>query len=177
MLDVQVAMLCNQAMNFLTSGKVPKRTGTAHPNIQPQDVFDCKDGQVVLACGNDGQFVKLCEVLKLSNLPQDERFTTNAARVRNQGTLTLLLAEAFAKRERKALVDVLEAAGVRADRSIRCGKYRRAPVKERNMLISVPHLAFRNRTAYQYAYAFHRTFARTWPRAAPPRPAHHRSIA
>jgi crotonobetainyl-CoA:carnitine CoA-transferase CaiB-like acyl-CoA transferase len=49
MLDVQVAMLCNQAMNFLTSGKVPKRTGTAHPNIQPQDVFDCKDGQVVLA--------------------------------------------------------------------------------------------------------------------------------
>lgn len=140
MLDVQVAMLCNQAMNFLTSGKVPKRTGTAHPNIQPQDVFDCKDGQVVLACGNDGQFVKLCEVLKLSNLPQDERFTTNAARVRNQGTLTLLLAEAFAKRERKALVDVLEAAGVP------CGPINSVPevfdepqVKERNMLISVPH--------------------------------------
>jgi crotonobetainyl-CoA:carnitine CoA-transferase CaiB-like acyl-CoA transferase len=94
----------------------------------------------VLACGNDGQFVKLCEVLKLSNLPQDERFTTNAARVRNQGTLTLLLAEAFAKRERKALVDVLEAAGVP------CGPINSVPevfdepqVKERNMLISVPH--------------------------------------
>jgi crotonobetainyl-CoA:carnitine CoA-transferase CaiB-like acyl-CoA transferase len=140
MLDVQVAMLCNQAMNFLTSGKVPKRTGTAHPNIQPQDVFDCQDGQVVLACGNDGQFVKLCEVLKLSNLPQDERFATNAARVRNQRTLTPFLAEAFAKRERPGLVDALEAAGVP------CGPINSVPevfaepqVTERNMLITVPH--------------------------------------
>jgi crotonobetainyl-CoA:carnitine CoA-transferase CaiB-like acyl-CoA transferase len=112
MLDVQVAMLCNQAMNFLTSGKVPKRTGTAHPNIQPQDVFRCTDGEIVLACGNDAQFVKLCEVLGLPDLPKDERFTKNSARVRHQPILTPLLAEAFAKQGRAALVDALEAAGV-----------------------------------------------------------------
>ena len=140
MLDVQVAMLCNQAMNFLTSGKVPKRTGTAHPNIQPQDVFRCTDGEIVLACGNDAQFVKLCEVLGLPDLPQDERFSKNSARVRHQPVLTPLLAEAFAKHERTALVDALEAAGVP------CGPINTVPevfeepqVKERNMLINVPH--------------------------------------
>ncbi|HTQ00400.1 MAG TPA: CaiB/BaiF CoA-transferase family protein, partial [Casimicrobiaceae bacterium] len=87
MLDVQVAMLCNQAMNFLTSGKVPRRTGTAHPNIQPQDVFRCADGEIVLACGNDGQFVKLCEVLGRPELATDERFVKNSGRVRNQQVL------------------------------------------------------------------------------------------
>jgi len=140
MLDVQVAMLCNQAMNFLTSGKVPKRTGTAHPNIQPQDVFRCTDGEIVLACGNDAQFVKLCEVLGLPDLPKDERFTKNSARVRHQPILTPLLAEAFAKHGRAALVDALEAAGVP------CGPINSVPevfeepqVKQRNMLINVPH--------------------------------------
>ena len=140
MLDVQVAMLCNQAMNFLTSGKVPKRTGTAHPNIQPQDVFKCSDGEVVLACGNDGQFVKLCQVLGRPDLGTDERFVKNSSRVRNQQTLTPLLQQEFAKRKRTELVDALEAAGVP------CGPINSVPevfeepqVKHRNMLIDVPH--------------------------------------
>ena len=59
MLDVQVATLSNQAMNYLVSGKVPKRNGNAHPNIQPQDVYACADGDVILVVGNDGQFAKL----------------------------------------------------------------------------------------------------------------------
>ena len=79
MLDVQVATLANQAMNFLVSGKAPRRTGNAHPNIQPQDVFACRDGQIALAVGNDGQFAKLCEVLGQPVLAQDERFAKNAA--------------------------------------------------------------------------------------------------
>ena len=62
MLDVQVATLSNQAMNYLVSGKVPKRNGNAHPNIQPQDVYACADGDVILVVGNDGQFAKLCDV-------------------------------------------------------------------------------------------------------------------
>ena len=62
MLDVQVATLSNQAMNYLVSGKVPRRNGNAHPNIQPQDVYACADGDVILVVGNDGQFAKLCEV-------------------------------------------------------------------------------------------------------------------
>src|SRR4030095_13578094 len=140
MLDVQVAMLCNQAMNFLTSGKVPKRTGTAHPNIQPQDVFKCSGGEFVLACGNDGQFVKLCQVLGRPDLGTDERFVKNSSRVRNQQVLTPILRDLFAKRERTELVDVLEAAGVP------CGPINTVPevfeepqVKHRNMLIEVPH--------------------------------------
>jgi crotonobetainyl-CoA:carnitine CoA-transferase CaiB-like acyl-CoA transferase len=133
-------MLCNQAMNYLTSGKVPRRTGTAHPNIQPQDVFKCADGDVVLACGNDGQFVKLCEVLGRPELGTDERFLRNASRVRNLTTLTPILAELFGKRARTELVDALEAAGVP------CGPINTVPevfeepqVKHRQMLIDVPH--------------------------------------
>ena len=63
MLDVQVAYLANQAMNFLVSGKPPRRSGNAHPNIQPQDVFACRDGYLALAVGNDSQFEKFCAAI------------------------------------------------------------------------------------------------------------------
>jgi crotonobetainyl-CoA:carnitine CoA-transferase CaiB-like acyl-CoA transferase len=133
-------MLCNQAMNYLTSGRTPKRTGTAHPNIQPQDTFACRDGNIVLAVGNDGQFAKLCEVLGRRELASDERFAKNAARVRNQEILTPLLREEFARRDRKTLVEALEIAGVP------CGPINTIPevfeepqVKHRGMLIDVPH--------------------------------------
>ena len=86
------SFLANQAMNYLVSGKVPRRAGNAHPNIQPQDVFACRDGQIVLAVGNDGQFAKLCEVLGRPELAQDERFATNASRVRNLAVLHPLIA-------------------------------------------------------------------------------------
>ncbi len=140
MLDVQVAMLCNQAMNYLTSGRVPKRTGTAHPNIQPQDVFECSDGEIVLACGNDGQFAKLCQVIGRPELAHDERFARNAARVGNQQVLTPILSEAFAQWKRSALVDALEAAGVP------CGPindiaqvFDEPQVRHREMLLEVAH--------------------------------------
>ena len=73
MLDVQVATLANQAMNHLVSGKVPARTGNAHPNIQPQDVYACADGAIILVVGNDGQFAKLCQVLGCSLWADDPR--------------------------------------------------------------------------------------------------------
>ncbi|MBI4189626.1 MAG: CoA transferase, partial [Betaproteobacteria bacterium] len=63
MLDVEVGLLSNQAMNYLVAGRTPERTGNAHPNIQPQQVFACKDGEIVLVVGNDSQFQKLCAVL------------------------------------------------------------------------------------------------------------------
>ena len=63
MLDVQVSMLANQAMNYFVSGAVPRRTGNAHPNIQPQDVYACSDGDLALAVGNDAQFAALCRVI------------------------------------------------------------------------------------------------------------------
>jgi glutaryl-CoA transferase len=112
MLDVQAAFLANQAMNWLLSGNVPRRGGNRHPNIQPQDVFPCADGSIVLAVGNDGQFAKLAEVLGHPEWLRDERFATNPARVRNHGELDPLLREALAARTRHDLVAALDAAGV-----------------------------------------------------------------
>ncbi len=74
MLDVGVSFLANQAMNYLVSGKPPRRGGNAHPNIQPQDVFRARDGYLVLAVGNDEQFARFCGVLGRPDLAEDERF-------------------------------------------------------------------------------------------------------
>jgi crotonobetainyl-CoA:carnitine CoA-transferase CaiB-like acyl-CoA transferase len=100
MLDVQVGLLSNQAMNYLMTGKTPIRNGNAHPNIQPQDVFKCSDGQIVLAVGNDSQFEKLCEALELTELCNDQRFKTNAQRIKNLLELRSLLDQAFIKNSR-----------------------------------------------------------------------------
>src|SRR4029079_13117466 len=100
MLDVGVSFLANQAMNFLISGKPPRRAGNAHPNIQPQDVFRARDGYLALAVGNDEQFARLCRVLDRPDLAADDRFRTNAGRVRNNAVLTPLLAEIFATQDR-----------------------------------------------------------------------------
>lgn len=112
MLDVQAAVLANQAMNWMLSGKVPQRGGNRHPNIQPQDVFPCADGHLVLAVGNDGQFARLCQVLDRAEWASDERFSSNAGRVRNNAVLTPLLSERFRTFERSALIAALDAVGV-----------------------------------------------------------------
>jgi len=112
MLDVQAAFLGNQAMNWLLTGQAPRRGGNRHPNIQPQDVFACADGQLVLAVGNDGQFGKLCAALGRDEWAADPRFATNAARIRNNPALTPLLAARFLDFTRADLMDALDAAGV-----------------------------------------------------------------
>lgn len=114
MLDVSAAMLANQAMNHLLTGRIPTRGGNQHPNIQPQDVFTCADGPFVLAVGNDGQFAKLCAVLGNPEWATDARFSTNAARVSNSAALTSLLSERFATHTRQAIVTALDQAGVPA---------------------------------------------------------------
>ncbi len=140
MLDVQVSTLANQAMNYLVSGKVPQRNGNAHPNIQPQDVYRCSDGDVILVVGNDGQFAKLCETLGHAEWAQDERFAVNAQRVRNIETLSVMLQAEFGRRTRAELIDALDAAGVP------CGPinsvadvFEDPQVKARGMLRHVPH--------------------------------------
>ncbi len=112
MLDVQAAFLSNQAMNWLVSGAAPKRNGNRHPNIQPQDIFPCADGHIVLAVGNDGQFEKLAQLLGHADWASDERFKTNPQRVRNHALLDPLLREAFAIWLRDDLTVALDAAGV-----------------------------------------------------------------
>jgi crotonobetainyl-CoA:carnitine CoA-transferase CaiB-like acyl-CoA transferase len=114
MLDVLVATLSNQAMNYLVSGIVPQRTGNAHPNIQPQDVFACSDGDMAVAVGNDRQFMKFCDVLGLPELAADERFAKNAGRVRNLSALRPLLDARLRQKTRKEWVSALDLAGVPA---------------------------------------------------------------
>jgi crotonobetainyl-CoA:carnitine CoA-transferase CaiB-like acyl-CoA transferase len=140
MLDVQVATLANQAMNYLVSDKLPKRTGNAHPNIQPQDVYACANGQVILVVGNDGQFAKLCDVLGQPAWATDPRFSVNAQRVRNLGELSALLRSEFGKWERDDVIAALDKAGVP------CGPinsvadvFKDPQVIARGMLRHVPH--------------------------------------
>jgi crotonobetainyl-CoA:carnitine CoA-transferase CaiB-like acyl-CoA transferase len=140
MLDVGVSFLANQAMNYLVSGRVPRRTGNAHPNVQPQDVFAARDGYLVLVVGNDGQFAKCCEVLGRPEWVTDARFAANAGRVRNRAVLNPLIAEILLERDAADWTARFEAAGVP------CGPINTVPqvfaeeqVRHRGMLVDVPH--------------------------------------
>ena len=112
--DVGVAVLANQAMNYLSSGIVPHRLGNAHPNIVPYQLFPTADGHLIIACGNDRQFAKLCEVLDLPALSSDPDYASNAARVVNRAALSSLISEQTAQRPKAALIEALERAGVPA---------------------------------------------------------------
>lgn len=109
MLDVSVAMLANQAMNYLVSGDKPVRRGNRHPNIQPQDVFAVADGHMVLAVGNDEQFRRFAAAIERPELAEDERYATNSARVRNLDTLHPLLVEVLREQSLDTWLERLEA--------------------------------------------------------------------
>ncbi|MEO4048089.1 CaiB/BaiF CoA-transferase family protein [Pseudomonas sp. CAU 1711] len=112
LLDVQVACLANQAMNYLATGTSPKRLGNAHPNIVPYQDFPSADGDFILAVGNDGQFRKFCEVAGLTALADDPRFSTNKARVTYRAELIPLIRQATVFKTTAEWVRLLEAAGV-----------------------------------------------------------------
>jgi crotonobetainyl-CoA:carnitine CoA-transferase CaiB-like acyl-CoA transferase len=111
LLDVQVAVLANQAMNYLIGGEVPHRLGNAHPNIAPYQTFRVADGHVIVAVGNDGQFRRF---LALLGLAEDPLLATNADRVRNRAALDALLAPAIALRHRDEFLAALAASGIAA---------------------------------------------------------------
>jgi crotonobetainyl-CoA:carnitine CoA-transferase CaiB-like acyl-CoA transferase len=114
LLDVQTSVLANQAMNYLASGKSPRRMGNAHPNIVPYQVFPVADGHVIVAVGNDGQFARFVSVLGKPELAQDERFGTNAGRVGYRAELVPLLTELTLTFTREDLLAALEGQGVPA---------------------------------------------------------------
>jgi crotonobetainyl-CoA:carnitine CoA-transferase CaiB-like acyl-CoA transferase len=114
LLDVQTSVLANQAMNYLASGKTPRRMGNAHPNIVPYQVFPVADGHVIVAVGNDSQFARFAAVLDSPELAQDERFRTNAGRVSHRPELVPLLTAQTIKVARDFLLSALEAQGVPA---------------------------------------------------------------
>ena len=89
--DVQAAMLANQASAYLMSGQIPMRQGSSHPSIAPYQPLRVKDGYIMLAIGNDAQFVQFCQSAGCAELASDERFTTNNARVAHRAELETAL--------------------------------------------------------------------------------------
>ena len=114
LLDSQVAVLANQAANYLASGTVPARMGNAHANVVPYQVFATADGQLVVAVGNDGQYRKLCKILRSPEWADDPRFVSNAARLAHRAELIPLLAAKIATWDAQPLSLALEAEGVPA---------------------------------------------------------------
>jgi crotonobetainyl-CoA:carnitine CoA-transferase CaiB-like acyl-CoA transferase len=114
LLDVAVAVTANQAMNYLTSGVAPGMMGNAHMNLTPYQVFDCADGHIIIATGNDGQYQRLCHILGLDDMAKAPDFLRNSNRIANRETLTGLLTQATRQRCRADLLAACEAEGVPA---------------------------------------------------------------
>jgi len=112
LLDSQVAVLANQALNYLVSGKPPRRLGNAHPNIVPYQTFATADGYIIIAVGNDRQFRDYCRIAGLEHLADDPRYASNRTRVENRESLIPPLAEAMKTRSTAEWVALLEAAAV-----------------------------------------------------------------
>lgn len=114
LMDVAVSVMANQAMNYLASGKPPTRMGNAHPNLVPYAVFDCADGWIIIATGNDAQFRRLCAVLNLPALAEAPDYATNAQRITHRQTLTASLNAVTRGWRRDDLLAALEAQGIPA---------------------------------------------------------------
>jgi len=114
LVDTTVGVLANQALNYLVSGKVPRRMGNAHPNITPYQVFPVADGHIIIASGNDGQFAKLCAVLGEPALAKEEKYIDNKARLAHRAELIGHLCTLTARLPRAELLEKLEAVGVPA---------------------------------------------------------------
>lgn len=133
--DVQVAMLANQASNQLVGQTRPTRMGNAHPNIVPYQVFPTRDGHMVLAVGNDGQFQRFCEVAGHPGVARDERFATNPARVAHRQTLVPMITGWTMQRDTADWVRTLDQAGVPC-----------APILDVAQVMEHPHVLARGMT-------------------------------
>jgi len=132
LLDCQVGVLANQALNWMVSGKVPHRMGNGHANLVPYQAFRTRDGDLIIAVGNDAQFQRLCAILGLASLAEDERFRTNPARVTNRAELIPILEQAIARRGRRELAEALEDAGIPA-----------GPINDVEQVFGDPHVIAR----------------------------------
>jgi crotonobetainyl-CoA:carnitine CoA-transferase CaiB-like acyl-CoA transferase len=114
LLDVATAFMANQAMNYLTTGTPPERIGNAHQNLTPYQVFDCADGWIIIATGNDAQYQRLCTLLGLEDMAQAPEYLTNADRIANRDEMTRRLTEATLQRSKSDLLAACEGQGVPA---------------------------------------------------------------
>ena len=140
LLDTQVAMLANLGSNYLCTGQAPRRLGNAHQNIVPYQVFQARDGHLIVAVGNDGQFAKFCQILGHPDWATDERFATNAQRVRHREELVPLIAERIAAQPRQHWLNAMEAAKVPGGAINDLGEVFADPqVQARDMVVPMPH--------------------------------------
>lgn len=114
LMDVQVATLANQAMNYLVGGQIPGRMGSEHPNIVPYQAFETADRPLVITVGNDAQCARLCRALGRPELAEDPAYARNADRVANREDLIPELQAAFRQKTREEWLQALETAGVPA---------------------------------------------------------------
>jgi crotonobetainyl-CoA:carnitine CoA-transferase CaiB-like acyl-CoA transferase len=114
LMDAQVGVLANQALNFLVSGRSPRRLGNSHPNIVPYQVFRVADGHIVIAAGNDRQSRDLCRILGLASIAEEPRFRANSNRVATRVAFIDIVEEATQKFSSAELLAALEAAHVPA---------------------------------------------------------------
>ncbi|OJI95516.1 formyl-CoA transferase [Planktotalea frisia] len=112
LVDAQMAWLINEGTNFLASGDLPKRRGNAHPNIVPYDVFETRDGHVLIAVGNDSQFQKFCHAIARADLAETEQYRTNPERMRHRDPLNAAIRETLAKLDSDDVLQKLKDAGV-----------------------------------------------------------------
>jgi crotonobetainyl-CoA:carnitine CoA-transferase CaiB-like acyl-CoA transferase len=147
LVDTQVGVLGNQALNFLVSGLLPERIGNAHPNIVPYQVFPVADGHIIIASGNDGQFARLCDVLGEAGLAQDPQYRTNADRVANRGKLVAHLSNLTSRRARADVLAKLEVVNVPAGPIYNLDDVFADPqVKHRGMQLDLPSAAAKSGT-------------------------------
>ncbi len=138
--DTQLAMLANLGSNYLCSGKAPGRMGNAHQNIVPYQVFETRDGHLILAVGNDRQFAKFCDIAGRPDWAADPRFATNSERVRNRAVLVPLLEDAIRQRPRADWLAALEAAKVPCGSINSIGEALADPqAQARGAVIDLPH--------------------------------------
>ena len=138
--DSTVAWLANVGSNYLVSGEVPRRLGTAHPNIVPYQAFQAADQSIIVAVGNDAQFREFCRVIDRPDLAADERFATNARRVECRADLLPLLASLLVQRPAADWLERLERAGVPAGPVNSIDQvFRSQQLAERMMIMAVEH--------------------------------------
>jgi crotonobetainyl-CoA:carnitine CoA-transferase CaiB-like acyl-CoA transferase len=114
LLDSTVGVLANQALNFLVGGKIPQRTGNAHPNIVPYQEFPVADGHIMIAGGNDAQYVRLCQLLGAQELADEPKYKNNAGRLQHRDELIAKLSALTSRLPREELLAKLDAAGLPA---------------------------------------------------------------
>ena len=140
LLDVQVSWLANVASNYLVGDRLPQRLGTAHPNTVPYQVFPTRDGFIIIAANNDGQFERFCEAARASELLDDPEFASNALRVLNRDRLVPEVEAITRTRDTAAWMEILEAAGVPCAPVNTMDRVFADPqVQARGMRIAMPH--------------------------------------